>query len=48
MHVTLIALLSNDVLYRQIAPFQVDFAVKEMSLDFSSVKNAGNALFSLA
>ena len=25
----------------QIAPFQVDFAVKEMSLDFSSMKNAG-------
>ena len=25
----------------QIAPFQVDFAVKEMSLDFSSVKSAG-------
>ncbi|XP_045025748.1 conserved oligomeric Golgi complex subunit 3 isoform X2 [Daphnia magna] len=28
------------ILREQIAPFQVDFAVKEMSLDFSSVKNA--------
>ncbi len=28
----------------QIAPFQVDFAVKEMSLDFSSVKTAGKIL----
>ena len=29
------------ILREQIAPFQVDFAVKEMSLDFSSVKSAG-------
>ncbi|XP_046649616.1 conserved oligomeric Golgi complex subunit 3-like isoform X2 [Daphnia pulicaria] len=28
------------ILREQIAPFQVDFAVKEMSLDFSSVKTA--------
>nr|CAG4649154.1 EOG090X02EM [Scapholeberis mucronata] len=33
------------ILREQIAPFQVDFAVKEMSLDFSSVKNAALGLF---
>ena len=35
------------ILREQIAPFQVDFAVKEMSLDFSPVKNAGKMLHSL-
>nr|CAG4647727.1 EOG090X02EM [Moina brachiata] len=33
------------ILREQIAPFQVDFAVKEMSLDFSSVKTAALGLF---
>ncbi|XP_057364562.1 conserved oligomeric Golgi complex subunit 3-like [Daphnia carinata] len=33
------------ILREQIAPFQVDFAVKEMSLDFSSVKHAALGLF---
>nr|CAG4641520.1 EOG090X02EM [Eurycercus lamellatus] len=33
------------ILREQIAPFQVDFAVKEMSLDFSSMKNAALGLF---
>nr|CAG4642358.1 EOG090X02EM [Evadne anonyx] len=32
------------ILREQIAPFQVDFAVKEMSLDFSPVKNAARGL----
>ena len=32
------------ILREQIAPFQVDFSVKEMSLDFSRVKVAGNLL----
>nr|CAG4643782.1 EOG090X02EM [Lepidurus arcticus] len=43
------------ILREQIAPFQVDFTVKEMSLDFSSVKTAAmgliqhrNRLFSLS
>ena len=31
------------ILREQIAPFQVDFAVKEMSLDFSPVRNAGKS-----
>jgi hypothetical protein len=29
------------ILREQIAPFQVDFTIKEMSLDFSKVKTAG-------
>jgi hypothetical protein len=29
------------ILREQIAPFQVDFTIKEMSLDFSRVKTAG-------
>nr|CAG4638302.1 EOG090X02EM [Cyclestheria hislopi] len=33
------------ILREQIAPFQVDFAVKEMSLDFSTVRNAAIGLF---
>merc|ERR1740128_156098 len=33
------------ILREQIAPFQVDFAVKEMSLDFSHVRNAARGLF---
>jgi hypothetical protein len=31
------------ILREQIAPFQVDFSVKEMSLDFSRVKIAGRS-----
>lgn len=33
------------ILREQIAPFQVDFTVKEMALDFSKMKNAGKDLF---
>jgi len=33
------------ILREQIAPFQVDFAVKEMSLDFSHVRSAAMGLF---
>jgi len=29
------------ILREQIAPFQADFAVKEMTLDFSRMKTAG-------
>jgi hypothetical protein len=34
-------MIDHSLVDCQIAPFQVDFAVKEMSLDFSSVKTAG-------
>lgn len=32
------------ILREQIAPFQVDFTVKEMSFDFSKMKTAGDFL----
>jgi len=33
------------ILREQIAPFQVDFTIKETSLDFSKVKTAGKLRF---
>lgn len=32
------------ILREQVAPFQVDFTVKEMSLDFTKVKSAAYSL----
>lgn len=35
------------ILREQIAPFQVDFTVKEMSFDFSKMKTAGKIFYLL-
>lgn len=36
------------ILREQVAPFQVDFTVKEMSLDFTKVKSAAYSLLQVS